>query len=86
MRLQAAGLAIRKQKHMMRVPRSQRGGDIVEPMVRDQWFVKTKPLAEPALQVQHLNPAGSVRIRSCNWAWQLQAAARACVDCGCHLC
>ena len=49
--LQAAGLALHKQKHTMRVPRSQRGGDIVEPMVRDQWFVRAQPLAEPALQV-----------------------------------
>ena len=48
--VQAAGLAIRTQAHTMRVPRSQRGGDIVEPLVRDQWFVKAKPLAEPALQ------------------------------------
>ena len=34
----------------MRVPRSQRGGDVVEPLVRDQWFVRAKPLADPALQ------------------------------------
>ena len=36
----------------MRVPRSQRGGDIIEPLVRDQWFVKAKPLADPALEVR----------------------------------
>ena len=35
----------------MRVPRSQRGGEIVEPLVRDQWFVRMQPLAQPALQV-----------------------------------
>ena len=35
----------------MRVPRSQRGGEVVEPLVRKQWFVRMKPLAEPALQV-----------------------------------
>ena len=50
--LQAAGLGIKVQDHQMRVPRSQRGGDIVEPLVRDQWFVKAKPLAEPALQAR----------------------------------
>ena len=35
----------------MRVPRSQRGGEVVEPLVRKQWFVRMKPLAEPALKV-----------------------------------
>ena len=38
----------------MRVPRSQRGGEVIEPLVRDQWFVRMQPLAEPALKVQNL--------------------------------
>ncbi len=36
----------------MRVPRSQRGGEVVEPLVREQWFVRMQPLAEPALEVR----------------------------------
>ena len=35
----------------MRVPRSQRGGEVIEPLVREQWFVSMPPLAEPALKV-----------------------------------
>lgn len=31
------------------VPRSQRGGEVVEPLVSEQWFVKMEPLAAPAL-------------------------------------
>jgi hypothetical protein len=31
------------------VPRSQRGGEVVEPLVSEQWFVRMGPLAEPAL-------------------------------------
>ncbi len=49
---QAAGLAIRREAHTSRVPRSQRGGDIVEPLVREQWFVRMEPLAQPALQAR----------------------------------
>lgn len=30
------------------VPRSQRGGEIVEPLVSEQWFVRMTPLAGPA--------------------------------------
>ena len=39
----------------MRVPRSQRGGEVVEPLVRDQWFVRMEPLAKPALKVSAHN-------------------------------
>lgn len=46
----AAGLTIRAQDHTMVVPRTQRGGEVVEPMVSDQWFLRIKPLAEQALE------------------------------------
>ena len=49
-RAQAAGLALEERPHTMRVPRSQRGGEVVEPLVREQWFVRMQPLAQPALQ------------------------------------
>jgi valyl-tRNA synthetase len=46
-----AGLTIRTEPYTMQVPRSQRGGEIIEPMVSTQWFVRMEPLAEPALDV-----------------------------------
>ena len=49
--MQEAGLVIKQEPYTMRVPRSQRGGEVVEPLVREQWFVRMQPLAEPALQV-----------------------------------
>jgi valyl-tRNA synthetase len=47
--MRAAGLVIKEESYMMRVPRSQRGGEIVEPMISTQWFIHIKPLAEAAL-------------------------------------
>ena len=47
--LMASGLGIKDEPHTQRVPRSQRGGEIVEPLVREQWFVKMEGLARPAL-------------------------------------
>lgn len=47
--LMANGLGIKDEPHTQRVPRSQRGGEIVEPLVREQWFVKMEGLAKPAL-------------------------------------
>ncbi len=57
--MQAAGLTIKAEPYTMQVPRSQRGGEIVEPMVSTQWFVKMKPLAEPALEAVR---RGDIRI------------------------
>jgi len=44
-----AGLVIKEEPYVLKVPRSQRGGEIIEPMVSTQWFVQIKPLAEAAL-------------------------------------
>ncbi len=44
-------MVLRKEDYLVRVPRSQRGGEIVEPLIREQWFIRMQPLAEPALQV-----------------------------------
>ena len=57
--MQSAGLTIKAEPYIMQVPRSQRGGEIVEPMVSTQWFVKMKPLAEPALEAVR---RGDIRI------------------------
>jgi len=46
--MRAAGLVIKEEPYMMRVPRSQRGGEVVEPMISTQWFIKIQPLAEAA--------------------------------------
>ena len=46
----AAGLVIKSEPYVTQVPRSQRGGEIVEPMVSTQWFVKIKPMADMGLE------------------------------------
>ncbi|KDO50833.1 hypothetical protein CISIN_1g002136mg [Citrus sinensis] len=47
--LEETGLAVKKEPHTLRVPRSQRGGEVIEPLVSKQWFVTMEPLAEKAL-------------------------------------
>lgn len=44
------GLTVEVRPHRMVVPRSQRGGEIVEPLLSTQWFLKIQPLAEKALK------------------------------------
>ncbi len=48
--MQAQGLAIKTEPYTHQVPRSQRGGEIVEPMISTQWFVRIQPLADAALE------------------------------------
>ena len=48
--MEAAGLVIKKDPYKLKVPRSQRGGEIIEPMISTQWFISIKPLAEAALE------------------------------------
>jgi valyl-tRNA synthetase len=48
--MRAAGLVIKEEPYMMNIPRSQRGGEIIEPMISTQWFVRIQPLAEAGLE------------------------------------
>jgi len=47
--MELSGLTIKVTPHTQRVPRSQRGGEIIEPMVSKQWFVKTEHMGSRAL-------------------------------------
>jgi len=42
-------LAIKVEDHKQRVPISQRGGEVIEPLVSKQWFVKTAGMGAKAL-------------------------------------
>ena len=48
--LTAAGLLEEIEDHGLKVPRGDRSGLIIEPLLTDQWFVSTKPLAKPAIE------------------------------------
>jgi len=48
--LRTLGLLISEKPYKLRVPRSGRTGEIVEPMLTDQWFMSMHDLARPALQ------------------------------------
>ena len=48
--LEAEGLLAKVESHQHSVRRCYRCDSVVEPRLSDQWFVKMKPLAEPALE------------------------------------
>jgi len=63
--LQAQGLLVSEKPHKLRVPRSGRTGEIVEPMLTDQWFVKMDGLAKSGLEAV---ASGEVKFYPDHWA------------------
>ncbi|MDD6213627.1 MAG: valine--tRNA ligase [Firmicutes bacterium] len=49
--LEEAGLLVKVEEHTHNVGTCYRCGTTVEPIISKQWFVKMKPLAEPAIRV-----------------------------------
>ncbi len=47
--LDALGLLDHVEDHKLMVPRGDRSGAVIEPLLTDQWFVRIGPLAEPAI-------------------------------------
>jgi valyl-tRNA synthetase len=47
--MRAAGLVVAEQDHLHQVGHCERCHTVVEPLLSEQWWVKMKPLAEPAI-------------------------------------
>jgi valyl-tRNA synthetase len=47
--LEEAGLLESVQPHKSMIPRGDRSGAVIEPFLTDQWYVRTAPLAGPAI-------------------------------------
>ncbi|MBP9713807.1 MAG: valine--tRNA ligase [Sterolibacterium sp.] len=73
--LEALGLLVKTDKHTLKVPRGDRTGVVIEPMLTDQWFVAMskpasgpnsdgKSITEKALEVVH---SGEIRFYPENW-------------------
>ena len=52
------------EDHKLMIPRGDRSNAIVEPYLTDQWYVKVKPLAEPAIKAVE---DGSIKFVPKNW-------------------
>ena len=62
--LEALGLLVEEKKHKLQVPRGDRTGQVIEPYLTDQWFVRMEKLAERGLE---LVENGRVRFVPENW-------------------
>ncbi len=62
--LEEKGLARGTKPHVLTLPRCQRSGGVVEPMISTQWFLKMKGMADAALDAVR---SGKTRILPAEW-------------------
>ena len=62
--LEELELVEKVEPHKYKVPRGDRTGQIIEPYLTDQWFVKAKPLADPSIEAVK---DGTIRFVPKNW-------------------
>jgi len=62
--LDSAGLLEKIDDHKLVVPRGDRTGAVIEPLLTDQWFVKAGPLAAPAIKAVE---DGDIKFVPDNW-------------------
>lgn len=63
--LDELGLLEKIANHKLMVPRGDRSGQVIEPYLTDQWFVKTGPLAKPAIEAVE---DGRIKFIPENWS------------------
>jgi valyl-tRNA synthetase len=63
--LEESGLMVKIEPYPLSVGKCQRCKTVVEPLISTQWFVKMKPLAEPAIKAVE---NGDIKLIPENWA------------------
>ena len=63
--LEALGLIEKIEAHTLKVPRGEKSGAVIEPYLTQQWFMKMKPLAQPAMAAVE---RGEIRFVPENWS------------------
>jgi valyl-tRNA synthetase len=62
---EALGLLEKVEPHTLQVPRGDRSGEVLEPWLTDQWYVRIAPLAAPAIKAVE---DGRTRFVPENWS------------------
>ncbi|HEX4975193.1 MAG TPA: valine--tRNA ligase, partial [Pseudomonadales bacterium] len=62
--LEEQGLLVKTQDHLLKVPRGDRSGVVIEPYLTDQWYVAVASLAQPAIEAVE---KGDIEFVPKNW-------------------
>ncbi|MGI9199972.1 MAG: valine--tRNA ligase [Woeseiaceae bacterium] len=62
---ESLGLLEKIEDYVVKIPRGDRSGAVVEPYLTDQWYVKIEPLAKPAIEAVE---SGKIKFVPENWS------------------
>jgi len=62
---ESLGLLDKIEDYVVKIPRGDRSGAVVEPYLTDQWYVKIEPLAKPAIEAVE---SGQIKFVPENWS------------------
>ena len=62
--METLGLLVATKPHVLMVPRGDRSGDVIEPLLTNQWYVDAKTLAKPAIEAVD---TGAIKFVPDNW-------------------
>ncbi len=62
--MEELGLLVAIKPHVLMVPRGDRSGDVIEPLLTNQWYVDAKTLAKPAIEAVE---QGDIKFVPDNW-------------------
>lgn len=62
--MERLGLLVEIKPHTLMVPRGDRSGDVIEPLLTNQWYVDAKTLAKPAIEAVD---NGTIKFVPDNW-------------------
>lgn len=63
--LQTSGNLVEIKAHKLKVPRGDRSGVVIEPLLTDQWYVAVESLAKPAIEAVQ---SGEIKFVPENWS------------------
>jgi valyl-tRNA synthetase len=63
--LEVLNLLEKTDKHLLKIPRGDRSGVVIEPYLTEQWYMRMKPLAEPAIRAVE---TGEMKFIPENWS------------------
>lgn len=63
--LEKLDLLVKTEPYVIKIPRGEKSNVVIEPLLTEQWYVKTKPLAQPAIDAVK---KGTIRFVPENWS------------------
>lgn len=63
--LEKANILVKIEPHKLKIPRGEKSNVVIEPLLTEQWYVKTQPLAKPAIDAVK---KGEIRFVPDNWS------------------